>query len=112
MRMGYFATGAVVASFLTLVFLLAFFVWCLVLTAGFASVVAVLPAAGGLAWLAAWLAANMGMEATAKAIAIKLFFIFFFLPCGPLPAHKSIMRRRPLKHDSPGRLSSTPNRGL
>ena len=84
----------------------------LVFTAGFASVVGVLPAAGGLAWLAAWCAANMGMEATAKAIAIKLFFIFFFLPCGPLPAHKSIMPRLPLKHDSLRRLSNPPNWGL
>jgi hypothetical protein len=81
-------------------------------TAGLASVLAVLPEAGGLAWLGAWLAANMGMEATAKAIAIKVFFIFFFLPCGPLPAHKSIMRRLLLKHDSPRRLSNPPNRGL
>src|SRR5204862_397819 len=81
----YFATGAVVASFLRLVFLLTFFVCLLVFTAGFASVVGVLPAAGGLAWLPAWCAANIGMEATAKAITIKLFFIFFFSLAGRCP---------------------------
>src|SRR3954463_10600185 len=55
----YFATGAVVASFLTLVLWLTFLVCFLVFTAGFVSVVAVLPA-GGLVWLAGRGGADQG----------------------------------------------------
>src|SRR4051812_33191380 len=91
----YFTTGAPVASFLTLVFLLAFLVCFLAFTTGLAWVVAVLPATGGFAWLAAWLAANMGMEATANAIVINVIFIFF----SPL---RAVLPRSQLHHRAPG----------
>src|SRR5207302_1602467 len=89
---GYFATGAVLASFLTLVLWLTFLVCFLVVfTAGFASVVGVLPEAGGLAWLGAWLAANMGLQGTASAGGIELFFIFFSSLRPVLPSHYSLI---------------------
>jgi len=65
-----------------------------------------------LAWLGAWLAANMGMEATANAIVIKLFFIFFSPLRAVLPAHNSIIGRLASKLDSLRKLCRPTNSGL
>lgn len=67
------------------------------------------PLAGGLAGVCA---ANVrGMVAKARAIVIKVVFIFF--SCGLLPpAHNPIMRPIRSKHDSRRRLIRAPNSGL
>ena len=71
----YFATGAGVA---VLVFFTFAVLWCfLAFTAGLVSVV---PAAGGLA--GGVCAANIGSEAAANAIVIRVFFMAFFSLAG------------------------------
>lgn len=65
--------------------------------------------AGGLAGVCA---ANInGMEATANAIASKLFFISFFSLAGSLPAYNSMLRQIGWKLDSLRRLQRVPNSG-
>ena len=68
------------ASFLGAAFLTAFLLCFLVFGAS-----TLLPLAGGLAGVCAgaWAANIIGTEATAKATAIIVFFIFFFSLAGP-----------------------------
>ena len=66
-----------------------------------------------LAGVAGVVCANATVEATAKAIAIRLFFILFYSPRRAFcrPPHSFIMRLVRPNLDSPGRLRQAPNSG-
>src|SRR4051812_40161254 len=76
LRESYFATGAVVASFFTLALFLTLVECFLVLTAVLPVAVVVVAAGAAGVWAGAWFAANIGTDATAKAMARMLFFIY------------------------------------